>query len=80
MPLDDQAQTRLVLAALFAALARTFRAQDESFPSRFEDELERLYYELDESDSPPIGAMETLRWTRQLLREPTAGKPAQADE
>lgn len=42
-PLDDQAQTRLAVAALFAALAQTLREQDESFPSRFEENVEGIF-------------------------------------
>jgi hypothetical protein len=67
MPLDDQAQTRLAVAALAAAFAETLREQDGSFPSRFASNLETLYREMSDYPSEPTGALETLRWTRDLL-------------
>ena len=68
-PLDDQAQTRLAVAALFAALAQTLREQDESFPSRFEENVDRIYHQMKNYESVPIQAMEALRWTNELVRE-----------
>lgn len=44
--LGDQAQTRLVVAALFVALVRALRGLDESVPSRVEAELERLFHKI----------------------------------
>ncbi len=67
MTLDDQAQTNLALASLFVALARTLGGQDESFPSRFDDNLQKIYREMEDYESEPIRAMETLRFAHELI-------------
>jgi hypothetical protein len=67
--LNDQDQTRLALAGLFVALARTLGGQDESFPSRFDANIERVYREMEDYPLEPLGAMETLRTAHELLRE-----------
>ncbi len=59
--LSDQAQTRLALASLFAALVQTLGERDEAFVPKFEERLEHLYREMDDYESNPIGALETLR-------------------
>ncbi|WP_420406148.1 hypothetical protein [Nisaea sp.] len=69
-PLNDQAQTRLAIAALFAALARTLGEQDESFPQRFDAHLEKFYREIREFPSDPIGTLETLKWAGEMLDNP----------
>jgi hypothetical protein len=66
-PLDDEAQTRLGVAALAAAFARTLGEQDDTFLQRFDKQLEGVYREL-EDGSEPIGAMELLRWTHEMLK------------
>jgi hypothetical protein len=67
--LDDQAQTRLAVAALFVALVRTLGEQDQSVPARFDENLERLYRDMEDYPSNPVGALETLRWTHEMLRK-----------
>jgi hypothetical protein len=66
-PLSDQDQTRMALAALFAALARTLGEQDESFLSRLSANLEQTYRQLEDKDEP-LAAMEALRWADTLIR------------
>ena len=66
-PLDDQAQTRLALAALFAALAETLGERDESFPSRFDNQIEKIYRQMEDYQSEPIQTLETLRWAHELI-------------
>ncbi len=68
-PLDDQAQARLALASLFVALARTLGGQDKSFPSRFDENIQRIYRAMEDYESPPILVMETLRWAHELISE-----------
>lgn len=68
-PLDDQEQTSLALAALFAALAQTLGEQDKSFPSRFDANLERIYREMEDYPSNPTRTLETLAWVHELLRD-----------
>ena len=68
-PLDDQAQTRLAVASLFAALAQTLGEQSESFPPRFVAEVERRYRTMQEDEIPPTQAMEMLRLVREMIPE-----------
>ncbi len=67
--LDDHAQTRLALAALFAALVQTLRERDEYLAERFDEHIERLYRTMEDYESDPIKTLETLRWTHELLRD-----------
>jgi hypothetical protein len=66
--LSDQAQTRLALAALAAAFAKTLDESDESFALRFGDNLRELYATMHEAESPSTGVLETLKWTQELLK------------
>ncbi len=43
-PVDEQ--TNVTLAALFAALAQTFNQADDTFVSRFAENLDRVCFEL----------------------------------
>jgi hypothetical protein len=65
-PID---QTRLALAALTACLVKTLSEQDESFQSRFTENLDRIYKEVRDSELSHIGAMETLGWTGEFLKK-----------
>lgn len=65
--LSDQAQTRLALASLFAALVKTLGTQDADAPHRFVRAVERMYRDMEDIESQPIGAMETLRWAKELI-------------
>lgn len=69
MRLNDQAQIQLALAALFAALAKTLGEQYEPFPSRFVVNLERLHQKMKGWEGEPVVAMETLRWTSEILKD-----------
>jgi hypothetical protein len=62
-------QTRLALAALTACLVKTLSEQDESFQSRFTENLDRIYKDVRDSELPHIGAMETLGWTGEFLKK-----------
>jgi hypothetical protein len=66
--LGDQDQTRLALASLFAALVQTLGERDEAFVPEFDRRLERIYREMEDYESNPIGALQTLRWTHELIR------------
>ena len=65
-PLDDQAQTRMEIAALAVAFARTLGEQDDTFLPRFDKQMERVYRQLEDA-SEPLGAMELLRWAHELI-------------
>ena len=67
-PLDDEAQTRLGIAALAVAFAQTLGEQDDTFVRRLDAQLERVYREMEDYPSEPIGALELLRWTHELLK------------
>jgi hypothetical protein len=62
--LSDEDQTKLAMAALFSALVGTLREQDQYLPSRFEENPERLYNEMKNSEA----ALEVLAYTRALLK------------
>ena len=66
--LSEQAQTRLAVAALTAALVKTIGERDKSFSSLFMKELDRHYRNMEDYDTHPTGAMETLRWTKELIQ------------
>ena len=64
--LDDQAQARLGLAALFVAFAKTLDEQDKSFSLRFSLNLEKVYRSLEDQMGAGM-AGETLIFARELL-------------
>jgi hypothetical protein len=66
--LGDQGETRLAVAALFASLVEALRERDESLPSRFDAALERIWRQMRDYESSPIGALETLKWTSELMK------------
>ena len=63
-------QTRLALAALAASIANALGEQFPTFLQAFDKELEKQFNSLKDAEVSNIGAIETLRWTRQFLREP----------
>lgn len=67
-PLDDEAQTRLGIAALAAAFAQTLGEQDDTFVRRLDEQLERIYRAMEDHPGSPIGALEMLTWTHEMLR------------
>lgn len=67
--LDDQAQTRLALAALVVAVAQTLGEHDKFFPSRLDANLERVYRLMEDYPGDHMKALETVRWAHELLRE-----------
>jgi hypothetical protein len=66
---NDQGQTMLAVAALFAALVRALRAQDDDLPSRFAFELERLFHKIRDDPDMPDETLEALRWANRFLRD-----------
>jgi hypothetical protein len=63
-------QTRLALAALAASIVSALGEHLPTFRQAFDKELEKRYYALRDADVIHVGAMETLKWTRDFLREP----------
>ena len=66
-PLSDQAQTRLALSCLFAALAQTLDERDSGFAQEFARKLERQYRNLEDWVPSPTGALEAVYWTKTTL-------------
>jgi hypothetical protein len=69
MTTGDLDQTRLALAALTACIARTLGVLDGDFPRVFERHLEEAYAQLREMPGGNAGALETLAWTRDLVKK-----------
>jgi hypothetical protein len=67
--LDDQAQTRLAVAALFVALVRILGEQNKSAPSTAAAVVEEYYRKISDWENAPAKTLETLRWVDELLRE-----------
>ncbi|MDN5753171.1 MAG: hypothetical protein L0H15_07805 [Nitrosospira sp.] len=65
---DDQAQTRLALAALTACIAQTLGEQDATFVPRLRENLKKACYLLRDSGSDILGTLETIRNVEQLLK------------
>lgn len=65
--LSDQDQTRLALAALFAALAGALGERDKSFPEAFSRHLFALHEELTADGRGEAGVMDALRWTHEMM-------------
>jgi hypothetical protein len=63
----DQAQTRLAMAALFAALVRALEMRASISRTEVELELGKIYGSLRDSNSP-TSVLETLDWARSLMR------------
>ena len=63
--LDDHAETRLAIAALFAALVRAIERGEEIARSDFTDELEKVIRGIPASAN---GTLDTLRGTSELLK------------
>ncbi len=60
----------MAMAALFVALVRALHEIHKSVPSRATTELMKIYNGMkSEFPSPPLGAMQTLRWAMEMLQE-----------
>jgi hypothetical protein len=66
--IDDQAQTRLATAALFAALVRALERRDVVSRPEVEAELDKLYHVIRDYPSDWTGALEALSWAATLLK------------
>lgn len=67
---SDDAETRMTIAALTAALVRALEATAPGLSERFTAELENLYASIREYESTPTGAMETIKWTSDFVKVP----------
>jgi hypothetical protein len=67
--LSDQAQTRLAMAALFAALVRALEKRDVTSRQEVSAELEKIYHDMrDNYGHSPIAALETIQWAESILK------------
>jgi hypothetical protein len=65
--LGEDAETRLTVAALAAAIVRSAEHIIPGLSAHAIVELDALQNEMRYWDSEPTGAIETIRWTRELL-------------
>jgi DNA-binding IclR family transcriptional regulator len=66
--LDDQAQTRLAIAALFAALVKALDRGNAFACSDFKDGLEEVSRDIRNNQTNATGALETLQRTSEFLK------------
>lgn len=66
--IDEQAQTRLATAALFAALVRALERREITSRSEVEAELHKLYHVIRDYPADWTGALEALDWASTLLK------------
>jgi hypothetical protein len=66
--LDDQAQTRLTTAALFAALVKALERRDVLTRSDFKSELDKVCREIANYPANAPITFEALNWTSELLK------------
>jgi hypothetical protein len=66
--LDGEAQTRLAIAGLFAALVRALDRRDVTAVSDFKDGLEEVSRDIRNNQTSATGALEMLQWTSDLLK------------
>ena len=64
-PID---QTRYALATLVACLVRALADGTDGLQTRFEANLVKAYDEVREQELSHIGVLETLNWTREILK------------
>ena len=65
---DPVDQGRLALATLAACFVKTFSESDAHFVDRLEKHLGEAYNQLREMPAPNVGAMEALKWTREMIQ------------
>ena len=68
-PKEAPNQTSLALAALIAGLARTLCESDQSFGKRLDHHMDQVYNQVKNSPLSSEGALETMRFFRDLWRE-----------
>jgi len=66
---SDQDQSRLALAALTACIVQALHEPQGDLRTRFVQLLERAYHKMRDHAVDNSKAMETLHWTKQILRE-----------
>ena len=60
-------QTRLLIATVVAC--GVLALQDDGFKERFEAKLQKAYDHLRDMEAIHTGTLETLKWTKELIRE-----------
>jgi hypothetical protein len=66
---ENSHQSRLALAALSACFAKALGESDPAFRSRFEAAMNTLYDSLEQVSPPQTTTQETLRWTKEILKQ-----------
>lgn len=65
---DPQVQTRMALAALAAAFAKSLESRHEGMGEDILRNLEQIYVEARNWEKPATGLLETLSWTQTIYR------------
>ena len=65
--LSNEDQTRMAMAALFAALVKAMSVSDPQLPKRVSENLETMYRHGKDWPSQPIHMLETLRWAHEQI-------------
>lgn len=65
----DPDQTRLAMAALAASIVLALDERSPGVRQAVEGHMEKAYLFLRDAPKPHPGAMETLRWTKEFLKE-----------
>ncbi len=68
LKLGEDAETRLAVAALAAAIVRGAEDALPGLSTRVVEELEALHHEMRYLHTSPTGVVETLHWTRDLIQ------------
>lgn len=65
---SEDAETRMTMAALTAALVRALSDENPGLADRFCQHLETTYNSMRDYESEPSGVMETLKWTHDFVK------------
>jgi hypothetical protein len=69
MTLNSEEETRLGIASMFVALARTIGEKDESFLARFDSQIQVIYRTVSDYPTEAVGALQILEAARRLIRQ-----------
>ena len=67
--LSDQDQTRMALAALTACVVQSLKLNGVIRSADFEKSLEVAYGDIRDMGLDTLGALQTLSWTREILKK-----------
>ena len=65
---SEDAETRMAIAALMAALVNALSEESPGLAKRFCKNLEETYNSVRDYESQPTGVIETLKWTSDFIK------------